>query len=109
SPVQATCGRFDNWTCSTDAFVVKLPPAGDDLLFSTYLGGSAANGGSGTDIGRAIAVDSSGTIFVGGETFAGDFPVVNAFQNQKRGQNNFSDGFVARLDRQGAGYRLAYS
>ena len=109
SPVQATCGRFDNWTCSTDAFVVKLPPAGDDLLFSTYLGGSAANGGSGTDIGRAIAVDSSGAIFVGGETFAGDFPVVNAFQNQKRGQNNFSDGFVARLDRQGAGYRLAYS
>ncbi|MCA9960849.1 MAG: SBBP repeat-containing protein, partial [Anaerolineales bacterium] len=54
--VQNACGPYDDWTCSTDAFVVKITPAGDDLLFSTYLGGSAANGGSGTDIGRAIAV-----------------------------------------------------
>ncbi|MCB0194515.1 MAG: SBBP repeat-containing protein [Anaerolineae bacterium] len=109
NPVQATCGRFDNWTCSTDAFVVKLNQAGDDLLFSTYLGGSAQNGGSGTDIGRKIGVDSSGNIALTGETFASDFPLANAAQAQKRGANNFSEGFVTRIVRQGAQYKLGFS
>lgn len=109
NPVQENCGSFDDWTCSTDAFVVKLPPAGDDLLFSTYLGGSTANGGSGTDIGRAIAVDGSGHIAVVGETFANDFPVANAAQGQKPGSNTMSAAFVTRLARQGAGYQVAFS
>lgn len=108
-PVQATCGRFDEWTCSTDAFVVKLPPTGDDLLFSTYLGGSADNGGSGTDIGHAIAVDASGNIAVSGATFAGDFPVVNAVQAEKAGANNISEAFVVRLAAVGEGYVPAFS
>jgi hypothetical protein len=109
NPVQENCGSFDDWTCSTDAFVVQLPPTGDDLLFSTYLGGSAGNGGSGTDIGRAIAVDGSGHIAVVGETFASDFPVANAAQGQKPGSSTMSAAFVTRLARQGAGYQVAFS
>jgi hypothetical protein len=109
NPVQSACGVYDSWTCSDDAFVVKLPPAGDDLLFSTYLGGSAANGGSGTDIGRAIAVDANGNIAVVGETFTGDFPIANAVQSQKPGGNTMSAAFVTRLVKQGADYQIGFS
>lgn len=109
NPVQAACGVFDQWTCSDDAFVLKLNPAGDELLFNTYLGGSASNGGSGTDIGYGIAVDANGVIAVTGETFASDFPVANAVQAQKSGMYTNSDAFVARLNPQGGGYQLSFS
>jgi hypothetical protein len=56
------------------AFVTRLNPAGSGLVYSTYLGGS--NGESGT----GIAVDRSGNAFVTGLTGSVDFPVVNAAQ-----------------------------
>lgn len=109
NPVQSACGVYDSWTCSDDAFVVKLPPAGDDLLFSTYLGGSAANGGSGTDSGRAIAVDANGNIALADETFASDFPVLNATMGQKPGSSTMNAAFVTRLVKQGNGYQIGFS
>ncbi|TMG77584.1 MAG: hypothetical protein E6H80_00745, partial [Betaproteobacteria bacterium] len=45
-----------------DAFVTKLNPTGSALVYSTYLGGSFLDGGSG------IAVDSNGNTYVTGET-----------------------------------------
>jgi hypothetical protein len=53
-----------------DAFVTKLNPAGTTLVYSTYLGGS------GTDGGQGIAVDTSGQAYVTGrtETPASGFP-----------------------------------
>ncbi|MGH9649050.1 MAG: SBBP repeat-containing protein, partial [Terriglobales bacterium] len=48
-----------------DAFVTELDLAGSALLFSTYLGGSSYEGGT------ALAVDSSGDIFVSGYTYGG--------------------------------------
>lgn len=109
NPVQDSCGAFDDSTCSDDAFVVKLSPAGDELLFSTYLGGSAANGGSGADIGRALAVNANGDIAIAGETFAGDFPTAQAVQSQKPGGSTMSAAFVTRLVKQGAGYGIGFS
>jgi len=54
---------------STDAFVAKLSPAGDSLVYSTYLGGS------GDDRAFGIAVDASGAAIVTGWTYsAPDFP-----------------------------------
>ena len=50
-------------------FVLKLNPAGDTLIYSTYLGGSNIETGSG------IAVDSAGNAIVIGETQSSDFPV----------------------------------
>ena len=77
---------------SQDAFVAKIGPAGGQLLYSTYLGGSS------TDHGAAIAVDSSGTAFVTGSTYSADFPVANAFQRLIAGG---SDAFITRLSSDG--------
>ncbi len=87
---------------TTDAFVAKLNPAGggaNDLVYSTYLGGS------GDDTGYGIAVDSSGNAYVTG--FAdGGFPTTpSAYQTAYGGGT--SDAFVAELN--SAGNSLAYS
>ena len=57
-------------TTNTDAFVAKLNPntSGQQLLFSTYLGGS------GTDSSTALAIDSgAANIYVTGQTNSTDF------------------------------------
>jgi hypothetical protein len=51
-----------------DAFVAKLSPDGSQLLYCTWLGGSRV------DMGRAIAVDSSGQAIVMGITDSTNFP-----------------------------------
>src|SRR5262249_39826204 len=53
---------------STDAFVAKLDANGA-IVWATYLGGSAS------ESARAIAVDSSGNVYVTGNTGSADFPV----------------------------------
>ena len=77
-----------------DAFVTELNSQGNALLFSTYLGGS------GNDEGSGIAVDSSGSIYVTGGTSSlsgDDFPTTSgAFQRLFGGGNN--DAFVTKFD-----------
>lgn len=53
-----------------DAFVTKLNSVGSSLVYSTYLGGSS------TDTGRSIAVDTTGNAYVTGSTFSTDFPIL---------------------------------
>jgi len=80
----------------TDAFVAKLTPAGA-LAWSTYLGGSDADGGEG------IAVDPGGNAYFTGYTDSDDFPTLNPVQGARKGG---SDAFVAKLTPAGA---LAWS
>ena len=70
------------------------------LAFSTFLGGS------GSDRGDAIAVDSSGNVYITGDTFSTDFPVTpGAFQT---GQASFNtDAFVTKMN--STGTALIYS
>ena len=84
---------------SSDAFVTKLNADGSQLLFSTFLGGSSSDGGAG------IAVDSSGHAYVSGSTLSADFPTTpGAFQTKASGAN---DAFVAELNLEGS--QLVYS
>ena len=81
----------------SDAFVTKLNAAGDGLVFSTFLGDSAE------DSGTAIAVDTTGNAYVGGQTFSGGFPKQSAYQSTYGGSG---DGFVSKFSSTGL---LTYS
>ena len=85
-----------------DAFITKMNPNGSALIFSTYIGGS-----TGQDVGRGIAVDSSGNVYVAGSTGSTDFPTVNPVQATKNGGAGPDTGFVLNLN--AAGSALIYS
>jgi hypothetical protein len=60
-----------------DAFVTELNSGGSNLVYSTYLGGSAM------DAGIDIAVDSSDNAYVTGYSYSIDFPTTtNAIQKR---------------------------
>lgn len=80
-------------------FVMKLNPAGDRILFSTY------HGGERNDTFNAIAIDANRNIYVTGQTTSSTFPLVNAWQQQMGGASQ--DAFVAKYS--APNYRLAYS
>ncbi len=61
---------------SMDAFAMKLNTALSPL-FGTYLGGSGSEGGN------AIAVDSQTSMVVAGQTDSGDFPVSGSLQSSE--------------------------
>ncbi len=87
-----------------DVFVVKLNPFGDELVYSTFLGGYSEN--YGTD----IALNNSGTAYVVGYTTSDDFPVTgDAMDPFFEGFfNGESDGFLSVIyeyqDLDGDGY-----
>ena len=67
-----------------DAFVVKLSPTGEELIFATYLGGS------GQDSAFDVAIDA-GVVYLTGETWSDDFPLTGGLHGE-------NDVFVAALD-----------
>ncbi|AKB33736.1 cell surface protein [Methanosarcina siciliae HI350] len=74
---------------SYDAFVTKLDPDGTCIL-STYLGGTDS------DYGYGIAMDSSGNAYVAGSTSSTNFPVTtDAYQIAMSGE---SDAFITKLN-----------
>lgn len=65
---------------SGDVFIVKFAPDGASLIYSTYLGGSSSQDGN------AIAIDSQGYAYLTGMTQSADFPTTpGAFQSTKTG------------------------
>src|SRR5262249_22105086 len=86
---------IQNYAGGDDAFVAKLSPGGNALLFGTYLGG----GGNESVGGIALAAD--GNLYVAGSTESSDFPTVNPIAGASSG------GFLAKLD--GAGSAVTFS
>jgi hypothetical protein len=72
------------------------------LVYSTYLGGTGAEGSLGS--GNDIAVDSAGNAYVCGSTLSTNFPTANALQAANAGNE---DVFVAKLNATGSA--LVYS
>jgi hypothetical protein len=93
-PIQANLAGIQN------AFVAELNSTGSALIYSTCLGGS------GYDQGSGIAVDSSGNAYVTGTTPSTDFPTSHPFQASLAGEQN---AFVAKLNWNGSALSLAYS
>jgi hypothetical protein len=74
-----------------DTFVTKFNSSLTSILQSTYLGGSAL------DCGLSIAIDSSGNVYVAGETSSNDFPGTTGGAQPSYGGGD-RDAFVAKLD-----------
>ncbi len=82
APVQASFNGL------YDAFVSVFNAAGNGLSFSTYYGGS------GSDEANAIAVDSSGNMYLGGQTSSIDLTLLDPVQSTNIG---YALGWLARL------------
>ena len=86
---QTTCGGGSCYPYN-DAFVTKLNAAGSALVYSTFLGGT------GSDAGLGVAVDTNGVAYITGSTWSDDFPVTpGAFQTTPQGS---VDSFVTKLE-----------
>jgi len=62
-------------TIQGNVMVAKVSPDGKSMVYETHIGGS--NG----DRGWGIALDSSGNVYLTGNTSSGDFPLVPATNN----------------------------
>lgn len=80
----------------SNAFIAKLNAAGGALDYFTFLGGS------GSDSGAAIAVDSNGNAYIGGSTNSANFPVTSGALETAFGGG--TDGFVAKLNSTGSAF-----
>ena len=89
---------FPNLQGVQDAFVTKLHPSGNSLVYSTYLGGTD------WEWGLDIVVDSNNQACVVGWTTSIDFPHINAYDTS---HNGVLDAFVTQLDQPGG--MLLYS
>lgn len=110
-----------NWAGNLDAFVTKLIPTAPNIYtnaYTTYLGGTN------TDMGLAIAVDSGLDAWVTGLTYSTNFFTTNALQigagidfyypdgytftnlntqleNRHNGNNRRSDAFITEISQDG--------
>lgn len=76
-----------------DAFVAALNSTGSGLLYSSYLGGSL------NDTGTGIAIDGNKNVYVTGQTGSSNFPTKNPTQSTLGGNN---DAFVTEVSSAGS-------
>ena len=79
----------------SDAFVVKLSPAGNTLVYATYIGGSASQEG------HALALDAKGSAYITGWTNSPDYPRAVSHSELERRVGRLCD--QAHAGRQGTG------
>jgi hypothetical protein len=95
----ATAGAFRATNGGVnDVVVTKLDPAGSAVVYSTYLGGTAA------DAGVGITLDAARNAYITGKTASTDFPTTaGAFQAVAPGRlGNAYAAFVSKLDPSGS-------
>ena len=82
SPIQSQLS-YNN-----DAFLTKLNPAGNGIIFSTYLGGSSF------DAAMAVTLDGADNVYLAGYTASPDFPTLSPAQAVNGGG---FDAFIASV------------
>ncbi len=81
-----------------DAFITKLNPLGNKILYSSFLGGTNVEYPGG------VAVDSQGRAYIAGTTTSSDFPTVGPLQSTLHGASNL---FIAAVSSDGASLRYS--
>lgn len=99
-----TCGYSPNTYPCPDMFVVKMTTSGSMPVYSTFAGGSSS------DYGYGIAVDSSGSAVVAGSTRSSDFPTTAGAFNTvfSGGDDAFLGGDVVVVKLSSDGSKLLY-
>jgi FlgD Ig-like domain/Beta-propeller repeat len=95
-----TTGAFDTTHAGTtpnqDAFVAHLNAAGNDLVYSTFLGGT------GLETCDALALLPNGSVIVGGSTTSPEFPTTPGVYDSTHNANGTTDLFVTRFNATGS-------
>ena len=81
-PIQSELGGL------SDAFLSEVSVSGVELIHSTYFGGS------GSDVGRGVALDSLDSVYITGFTGSADLAISNALQPTIGGR---LDAFFAKI------------
>lgn len=89
-----------------DSYVAVVSADGSSLDFCTYFGPNDDTGNADETI-RALAVDATGNIWIGGTTHSGDMtPTADAFQKVRGSPPPTGEAFIAKLSPDGK--RLVY-
>jgi len=75
-----------------DAYIAKINPQGTAVVWATYLGGT-----EGVEYSEGIAVDSSGYVYVSGDSNSRDFPVTAGALQTTHGGNN-RDSWAVKIN-----------
>src|SRR5262245_44110924 len=92
SPIQPTIGQ------SLDAYVLKINPAGNAIVFGSWIGGN------GSEAATAVSVDVGGNVYLAGSTSSSNFPLQNPLQTSRQGPQ---DAFAVKINSSGSA--LLYS
>lgn len=86
---------------SSDAFLTKLGPAGNFLIYSTYLGGDGPQylPGNAAELGNGIKLDNVGNAYLVGSTDSNSFPTLQPLKATKDGA---TDAFLLKMSTAGA-------
>jgi uncharacterized protein (TIGR03437 family) len=87
----------DQFTLAGDGFITELDPTGSTVLFSSFIGGSK------DDRVLGVALDSSGNIYLSGQTLSTDFPTAGTqAQSGNAGDTSgtvrLGDAFVTEIN-----------
>jgi hypothetical protein len=79
-----------------DIFLSKFDSNGQTLLYSTFIGGDRP------DLGMSVKTDVNNSIIITGNTNSGNFPILNAYQEDKGGGYFSIDAFITKFASNGS-------
>jgi RNase P/RNase MRP subunit p29 len=101
-PFPTTPGAYQtDYKGHQDNFVMKLNPEGNARVYSTYIGGSDG------ELATGVAVDSSGSAYIVGETASVDYPTTTGAYQTTINNGSYAITFITKLGPEGS--TLSYS